>query len=272
MLKTGMRLLLLTIALAPLLAQDTAPLRPPAPRAPLIVHDPYFSVWSMADRVTEQATKHWTGTDQALTGLVRIDGKVRRFMGNARVDALPQTAQKLTPTRTLYSFAGDGIALDVTFLTPALAGDMETLSRPLTYMLFDVRSTDAKPHRVRIYFDASSQLVVDTAAQRAMWSRHRLGDLEVVRVGSIDQRMLTRSGDNLRIDWGYFYLAAPSPAITLGTTTRQRGQYLATLDLPGIARSGNTGVPRHELAVAAVAMDLDVPSSGTVSRYLMACL
>jgi len=229
----------------------------------------------MSDNLNQQPTRHWTGTDQPITGMIRIDGKVRRIIGGAarlgQIETLPQTARKLTPTRTIYSFAGDGIALDLTFLTPALAGDPDALARPVTYLLFDVKSTDAKAHSVRIYVDAANTLVVDTNWQRAMWSRHRIGDLEVIRLGSVDQRMLTRSGDNLRIDWGYLYLAAPAPAVTLGTTLRQRGSYMPTLNLPP---SHDLEVPDqaggNNMAAAAIAIDLDVPAGASASRYIMA--
>ncbi len=52
-------------------AQQSATFRPPA--VPLITHDPYFSVWSMSDRATDSWSKHWTGANQAMVGLVRAN-------------------------------------------------------------------------------------------------------------------------------------------------------------------------------------------------------
>ena len=38
-----------------------------APAVPLVPVDPYFSIWSPADKLTDAATVHWTGASHRLT-------------------------------------------------------------------------------------------------------------------------------------------------------------------------------------------------------------
>ena len=111
-----------------------AQMRPPA--VPLVAHDPYFSIWSMADRLNGEGTKHWTGKPNTLTAYARIDGKSYRIMGRDRQagNELGQTRLEVLPTRTIYEFAGAGMTVGLTFFTPALPDDLDVLSRPLTYI------------------------------------------------------------------------------------------------------------------------------------------
>jgi hypothetical protein len=259
-------------------AQSPAPLRPPA--VPLITHDPYFSIWSMNDKLTDGATKHWTGTDNPLTGLIRIDDVTLRFMGanparrgDPEIKPMQQTGFKLTPTRTMYSFEANGIKLDLTFLTPALPQDLNVLSRPLTYIVWDVRAIDGREHNVRLYLDATAHLVVNRVDERAMWSRHKLGEMEVVRLGSTEQKMLQKSGDDLRIDWGYLYLAVPpqgSRVATLGATTAQRGLYAASLNLPESHDLENPPPATSRfISLIGFTVDLEKVGAANVSRYAM---
>ena len=109
--------------------------RPPA--VPLIAHNPYFSVWSMADKLTDQDTKHWTGARQPIAGLARIDGKTYRFMGaqpRARSRHGADCARSHAHAYRLYISGRWQVTLTVTFFTPAFPKDLDVLSRPVTYL------------------------------------------------------------------------------------------------------------------------------------------
>ncbi len=183
--------------------------RPPS--VPLVTHDPYFSVWSSADKLTDTDTTHWTGTPQPLRSLIRVDGRTFRLMGSQPSDTpvLAQEAVRVWPTRTIYRFANEQIGVTLTFLTPALPSNLEGLSRPVTYITWELCSRDGHSHNVQVYFECGGEIAVNTPDQQVVWDRPQLDGLTVLRMGSRQQPVLGKKGDNLRIDWGYAYLAAP---------------------------------------------------------------
>ena len=180
----------------------TAGFRPPA--VPLVTTDPYLSVWSFNDRLTDADTHHWTGKTHTLLSLVRIDGKPYRIAGAqpAGVPALEQTAVAVLPTRTIYTFAGAGVKLTLTFATPMLPDDLDVLSRPLTYVTWEAQSTDGKPHEVSAMLAVGSDLTVNTPEQEVVAKREKFGELTALVIGSEAQPVLRSKGDDHRIDWG----------------------------------------------------------------------
>ena len=200
--------------------------RPPA--VPLVTHDPYFSVWSFDDQLTGGPTRHWTGAAQPMTSLVRVDGHPYRIMGAqpaslpTEVPAMPQTSLAVAATHTDYSFTGAGVQVDLAFFTPAFPQDMDLLARPVTYLTWTVRATDGAPHAVELLLDVDPVIAVNKDDQQVMWGRSQTRPqpgamaLDVVSVGSREQNVLGRSGDDLRIDWGYFNLAVPQGEIGPG--------------------------------------------------------
>ncbi len=258
-----------------LAARADEPLRPPA--VPLVTHDPYFSVWSFGDLLHGDSTRHWTGTEQQLCALVRIDGVTHRILGREprRSQTMRQVGRLVWPTRTVYTFRARGVEVTLSFVTPLLPDDLDLLSRPVTYVRFDVRPIDNRPHRVQLYFDASSQLAVNEPSQVVTWSRPKANGLVVLRVGTVEQPVLARAGDDLRIDWGWLYVAAPEqPGLTslVAAARAARGHFAARRGSGRLTRRDDTRQPRaveDGQPVLALAFDLgQVPPEGT-SRYLL---
>ena len=358
-----------------------------APAYPLITHDPYFSIWSFSDTLTNLPTRHWTGTDHSLTGIIKVDNKLYRFMGNKghsyetvlpasdeqeyetkyietqppaewmkavfddkgwktgkapfgdnnragtswtskdlwvrrsfnlattsfnrlylklqhddnvqvyingekiydvtgythkfiyipitkpgllrkgnnllaiyikntrggqwldaglvqeptiKSDNLGVAEQKsltVTATKTAYTFKAGGVDLDLNFISPLLMSDLEILARPVSYINTGVKSNDGKDHEVQLYIGASSNMATNTPAQKVVASQYENGALSILKVGTKEQPVLQKKGDDLRIDWGYLHVAVPTASgakqyITRsgdGPTSFQQNKYKTTV-------------------------------------------
>lgn len=353
-------LLLLVFTVKLLYAQQQAP------AYPLITHDPYFSIWSTTDKLYASPTKHWTGADQPLTGLIKVDGKTYRVMGseskayesvlptsdeqtysvkyteampaetwmsntfsdagwktgkapftndegkegtlwqskdvwvrrtftlnktdynklflkinhddNTEVylngeeiysykgwlgkfqyfaidDAIKQKLQKgknvlaihventaggamldagianepvmkkssdvtdaeqksvtIKATQTIYNFSCGTVDATLTFTSPLLMSDLKLLSRPVSYITYSVKANDGNTHDVQVYVGASTNIATNTPAQEVITQKYSTPQLSILKAGTKEQPILKKKGDDLRIDWGYMYVAVPASA------------------------------------------------------------
>ena len=342
------------------------------PAYPLITHDPYFSVWSFTDKLNESVTKHWTGVDQSILGLISVDNKTYTFIGdfnqpstslvkvgegnpveclytetdpgkewmnesyddskwqtgkmpfgkgwgnnqatdwdskdiwvrrtielnNINIDQLilqlrhdddvevfingvlaysckdcyigaikeyklseevkkslkrgentialhcinvagnawldvglaeqktkkqinraEQLSVNVTATKTNYRFKCGPVELEVDFLSPLIASDLDLLSRPVSYVNFKTKSLDEKDHKTNIQFNVAGTIAANDPAQAVEMSKGKNGNLSFAKVGVQDQKILGKKGDDLRIDWGYAYLASSNPTFNITTAS-----------------------------------------------------
>ncbi|HEX2536424.1 MAG TPA: DUF5127 domain-containing protein, partial [Chitinophagaceae bacterium] len=333
-----------------------------APAYPLITHDPYFSIWSFNDTLNAATTRHWTGTDHSLLGLIKVDGNIYRFLGNAErsfktllaasdemvyeaaytetapaadwmqpgfdasawgtgqapfgdnaglhrtlwksrniwmrrtftlddlsgenlflklqhddnaevylngvriyehkgwlskmhyfpmtallkqhlvkgknvlaihventaggawldagivqeeppkgpaVQAAEQKSVVIEATQTRYQFACGPVNLSLTFTSPLLMNQLDLMARPVSYVTAQVKSADGRTHEVEVLLGASSDLAVNQPVQEVSAEATEHNGLLLLRAGTVEQPVLKKKGDDLRIDWGYLYAAAP---------------------------------------------------------------
>lgn len=333
-----------------------------APAYPLIDHTPYFSVWSFTDTLNASPTRHWTGTTQSLVGILKVDGKSYRFMGemdksyktilpaadetdynvkyieeqpssgwengsfsdvswktgaapfgdndtkaktkwtskdlwvrrtftvsdanlknlylkiqhddnievylngkevyehkgwlnkykyipldnfygalkkgtnvlaihiantaggswldeglvveeqpkvNAAIAKATQTGVVMNATQTIYNFTCGAANLKLTFTSPLLMNDLALMTRPVTYVSFAVKSNDGAAHNAQLYFGTSTDLAVNVPTQQVKATKYTSNNLAILKAGTVEQPVLQKKGDDLRIDWGYVYVAAP---------------------------------------------------------------
>ena len=184
------------------------------PAIPLIANDPYFSVWLPADLPTQANTVHWTGAPKWLRVYADIDGVPYRLLNKKRAKAANVTAVRVTPTRTIFEYEEAGVAMELTFWSPALIDDLDALSTPITFMDFACRSVDGQPHDVRVRLMVSTALCFDgTDAPELMEDIFVSNGMHIACVGQKNQKVLCHSGDWITIDWGYLFAACEQETV-----------------------------------------------------------
>lgn len=249
-------------------------LRPGA--VPLVTVDPYFSVWSTSDCLYEDTTKHWTGKPNSMVGIIWIDNSAYSFMGKVseKVEVLKQESVLVEPLTSTYTFNGNGVKLQVTFLTPLLLTDLELTSRPASYIDFKVSSTDENPHTVKIYFDVTGEWCVNSPDQKIQWGRKEISStIEAMYMANEKQEILSKSGDDLRIDWGYFYLVVPKVVgidyTTVIGTSEIRNKFVVEGLIP---TKDDVNMPRNlenNMSVMAVNIDFGPVYEAPKSNYIV---
>ncbi len=185
-----------------------------APSVPLITVDPYFSVWSAADRLYEKNTVHWTGKENNISAVVTVDSESFSFMGKNDLPVINQTSLDISAMFTDYRFANEKIELNVSFFSTLFTDDLYILSRPASYMSVGYRSLDGKKHDVSVRITVDETLCTNEKGDLPIeYYEEKIGDINVGRMGTKTQNILNRSGDDLRIDWGYFYLCTKDGSV-----------------------------------------------------------
>lgn len=113
------------------------------------------------------------------------------------------------PTSTYYTFTCGGIDLDVVFTTPLVMDDLELFTTPLTYVSYQVHSSDGAPHEVSLMVESSAAMALKNTAQTAQtrcMPATTCPGLDVMRAGNTTQSPLSHTGE--LIDWGYYYVSS----------------------------------------------------------------
>ena len=185
--------------------------RPPA--VPLVTHDPFFSLWSNGTNLTDDNTRHWSGVRQYMFGIVVFDGVIYEFMGKvgavddryfAGYRKLEQVSCEVRPMTTVYRFSHPAFDMQLKFTSPLLLNDLDILSRPVSYVDYTITPKDGKEHTAAVQFGFSGEFCVDMTTEKVA-----IGKTEKsYYFTSGEENTLRSCGDDHRISWGNFHIAA----------------------------------------------------------------
>ena len=183
-----------------------------------------------------------------------------------------QQSVDISPTQTYYQFTCGPVGLELVFTAPLLLDDLNLLSRPVNYISYRVSSLDAKEHDVQIYFETTPQLAVNDLSQPVISEKIEKNGLVYLKTGTVDQAFTKRTGDGVRIDWGYAYLVGEkddNKELSIGDYYEMKQSFLQHGSLlPDVGRKIRSFLPDGIPALAYCEQMGKVNADGK-SAYLM---
>lgn len=174
-------------------------------------------------------------------GLLDFGILIQKDLHTAMELTAMQTSADVQATQTHYTFECGPVNLALTFSAPVFMDDLDLVSRPVNYISYRIASNDGQKHDVSIYMEASPRWALDQPYQECSSESFVDGGLIFVKSGSKEQKILAKKGDDLRIDWGYFYLAAESAGTSaaIGTSSDLRDAFTTGEPLPASSTGEN---------------------------------
>ncbi|MBP3632995.1 MAG: DUF4965 domain-containing protein [Oscillospiraceae bacterium] len=193
------------------------------PAVPLITADPYFSIWSMEEKLPGYDTYHWTAVPQRLTGTLFVDGEPFVFLGKAEGTEMEESFREMDLFTSTFLFETDKVSLMVEFTAPLMPQMPDIMARPVNYLTAFVQMKDGEEHDCRLQLTACDEICLER--QFDCPTVFKTGDHGSYTYGSLEnalQRPLAHSGDDVRIRWGTFYMATQQPGAEFTVTEEKR--------------------------------------------------
>lgn len=199
------------------------------------------------------------------------------YQDNEKQEIFTQTATQksvsMSATSTYYVFACGPVDLNLTFTSPLLPQNLDVLSRPVSYVNYNVKPNDGKEHEVQVYFEATPEWAVDNLSQEVSIEKGETEGLTYFKAGTTEQPVLAKKGDDRRIDWGYFYLCGakiPEMSYALGTYQSEKEGFAATGILESTSEQKITTKMIPDMPVMACAQQLGkVSANGSTGRIMI---
>ncbi|KAF8993231.1 hypothetical protein BDQ17DRAFT_1331822 [Cyathus striatus] len=165
---------------------------------PLIVKSPYLHSWVSANTVSTSGgwPLSWNGHILGWSSWIRVDGISYQWTGQTLSSRPNMTANEVTPTRTIFSFAVAGfVGFNVTYLSPIDPSDLVQQSLPFGYFYVDVWSLDGNSHSVQFYTDITGEMLSSDLTDVVQWNTTQSGNVVYHRMRLTSMQSMVEEGD-----------------------------------------------------------------------------